>query len=63
MQELAFIMPPNASDTSDDESSIYKTTNVLLGYASKEATDDTFSQLGGHPVRLDCPICKIPAEV
>jgi pre-rRNA-processing protein TSR4 len=26
-------------------------TNVLLGYASKEPTVDDFSQLGGHPVR------------
>lgn len=25
-------------------------TNVLLGYASKEATSDDFSQLGGRPV-------------
>ena len=28
-------------------------TNVLLGYASKEATSDDFSQLGGHPTWLD----------
>lgn len=45
-------MALNDSDTSDDESSSYTSTNVLLGYASKEPTDDTFSQLGGLPV---CP--------
>ncbi|KAK4957751.1 hypothetical protein LTR66_007265 [Elasticomyces elasticus] len=28
-------------------------TNVLLGYASKEPTDDTISQLGGYPSWLD----------
>ncbi len=44
-------MALNDSDTSDDESSSYTSTNVLLGYASKESTDDTFSQLGGLPVR------------
>lgn len=27
-------------------------TGVILGYASKEATGDDFSQLGGHPVNL-----------
>ena len=29
----------------------YTETNVLLGYASKEPTEDTISHLGGHPVR------------
>lgn len=28
----------------------YTETNVLLGYASRESTDDAISQLGGHPV-------------
>ena len=42
-------MPPNDSDSSD-ESGSFSTTNVLLGYASKEPTDDEFSQLGGYPV-------------
>ncbi|KAK4549057.1 hypothetical protein LTR36_007513 [Oleoguttula mirabilis] len=28
-------------------------TTVLLGYASKEPTSDSFSQLGGHPAWLD----------
>ncbi|KAF6219184.1 hypothetical protein HO133_005009 [Letharia lupina] len=46
-------MPPNDSDSSDDESGSFTTTNVLLGYASKEPTDDEFSQLGGYPAWLD----------
>lgn len=39
------------SDSSGAEDGDYTETNVLLGYASKEATDDTTSQLGGHAVR------------
>lgn len=31
-------------------------TGVILGYASKEATGDDFSQLGGHPV------CSLPKQ-
>lgn len=38
------------SDSSGDEDEQYATTNVMLGYASKEPTDDTFSHLGGVPV-------------
>lgn len=38
------------SDSSGAEDEDYTSTNVLLGYASKEPTDDTISQLGGHPV-------------
>lgn len=38
------------SDSSGAEDDDYTETNVLLGYASKEATDDSSSQLGGHPV-------------
>lgn len=45
-------MALNDSDTSDDESLSYTSTNVLLGYASKEPIADSFSQLGGLPV---CP--------
>ena len=37
------------SDSSASEDD-YTETNVLLGYASKESTDDSISQLGGHPV-------------
>ena len=43
-------MAYNDSESSDDESGNFTTTNVLLGYASKEVTDDDFSQLGGYPV-------------
>lgn len=35
------------SDSSDGE---FEETSVLLGYASKEADEDTVSKLGGYPV-------------
>ncbi|OCK77248.1 hypothetical protein K432DRAFT_358940 [Lepidopterella palustris CBS 459.81] len=40
------------SDSSGNEDD-YTETNVLLGYASKEPTDDTISHLGGYPTWLD----------
>lgn len=40
-------MADYASDSSDGE---FTETNVLLGYASKEAEEDTISKLGGTPV-------------
>lgn len=43
-------MPPNDSDSSEEEGGSFTTTSVVLGYASKEVTDDGFSQLGGYPV-------------
>ena len=43
-------MAPDDSDTSDEDNGSFTTTNVMLGYASKEPTDDGFSQLGGFPV-------------
>ncbi|KAF4442117.1 hypothetical protein F53441_11820 [Fusarium austroafricanum] len=53
------------SDSSDGE---FEETNVLLGYASKEADEDTVSKLGGRPDWLDntapsaayarCKVCK-----
>lgn len=43
-------MPPNDSDSSDDDIEGYTTTKVLLGYASTEPTDDSFSRIGGLPV-------------
>ncbi|KAH7154913.1 programmed cell death protein 2 [Dactylonectria estremocensis] len=54
------------SDSSDGE---FEETNVLLGYASKEADDDTISRIGGCPDWLDpenapsaayarCKVCK-----
>jgi len=42
------------SDSSDDESA-FTGTNVLLGYASKESTDDSVSHLGGIPVYITTP--------
>ena len=48
-------MLPKDSDSSDEDSASFTTTNVLLGYASKETTDDTFSQLGGYPVSRKHP--------
>lgn len=36
------------SDSTEGE---FTETNVLLGYASKDADDDTISKLGGRPVR------------
>ncbi|KAL8999620.1 MAG: hypothetical protein Q9169_001580 [Polycauliona sp. 2 TL-2023] len=41
------------SDSSGDGDEQYATTNVMLGYASEEATDDIFSHLGGIPAWLD----------
>ena len=43
-------MAPYDSDSSGGEDEEYTETNVLLGYASKEPSDDTISQLGGNPV-------------
>jgi pre-rRNA-processing protein TSR4 len=45
-------MAPYDSDSSGGENDEYTETNVLLGYASKEPSDDTISQLGGKPVSL-----------
>lgn len=38
------------SDSSGAEDVDYTETNVLLGYASKEPSDDIISHLGGRPV-------------
>jgi hypothetical protein len=38
------------SDSSLEGASEYTETSVLLGYATKEPTEDTVSHLGGHPV-------------
>lgn len=48
-------MAPYDSDDSLDEDQDYTETNVLLGYASKDADDDTISRLGGRPVSLLSP--------
>lgn len=42
-------MADYASDSSEGE---FTETNVLLGYTSKEAEEDTISKLGGTPVSL-----------
>lgn len=54
---------PVAMDNYDSDSSAGDDieTNVLLGYASKEPTSDDFSQLGGHPVRIQCFACRTTA--
>ncbi|KAB8293179.1 hypothetical protein EYC80_007524 [Monilinia laxa] len=41
------------SDSSGGEEEDYTETNVLLGYAGKEAQDDTISYLGGEPTWID----------
>lgn len=45
-------MAPYDSESSGGDDNDYTETNVLLGYASKEASDDTISYLGGRPVRF-----------
>ena len=42
-------MAPYDSDSSEGEDD-YTETNVLLGFATREATDDAISHLGGQPV-------------
>ncbi|KAI0409251.1 hypothetical protein F4802DRAFT_241585 [Xylaria palmicola] len=62
-------MAPYDSDSSAGEEEDFTETNVLLGYASKDAGDDSISRLGGRPEWLDldtppsaalarCNICK-----
>ncbi|MCJ1390836.1 hypothetical protein MMC18_003697 [Xylographa bjoerkii] len=46
-------MAPHDSDSSDEDTEDFTTTDVLLGYASIEPTGDTISQLGGRPVWHD----------
>ncbi|KAI0127648.1 programmed cell death protein 2 [Xylariales sp. AK1849] len=63
------MVPYDDYDSSGGEEAEYTDTNVLLGYASKDADDDTVSRLGGCPDWLDpasppsaafakCKICK-----
>lgn len=44
------VMAAYDSDSSAGEDQDFTETNVLLGYASKNADDDTISRLGGRPV-------------
>jgi pre-rRNA-processing protein TSR4 len=53
-------MAPYDSDSSGDEDKDYTETNVLLGYAAKETSDDTISHLGGRPVRFDGSEATVP---
>ncbi|KAH6651999.1 programmed cell death protein 2 [Truncatella angustata] len=61
--------PYDDSDSSGGEEVEFEETNVLLGYASKDADEDTISRLGGYPDWLDsstppssalarCKLCK-----
>jgi pre-rRNA-processing protein TSR4 len=43
-------MDPYDSDSSLEYGKDYTETNIYLGYASKEPTEDTISHLGGFPV-------------
>lgn len=43
-------MAPYDSDSSAGEEDDFTETNVLLGYASRDAGDDFISRLGGRPV-------------
>ncbi|KAK6086302.1 programmed cell death protein 2, C-terminal domain containing protein [Seiridium cupressi] len=45
--------PYDDSESSGGEEAEYTETNVLLGYASKDADDDTISRLGGRPDWLE----------
>ncbi|OTB03168.1 hypothetical protein M426DRAFT_23961 [Hypoxylon sp. CI-4A] len=62
-------MAPYDSDSSAGEEDGFTETNVLLGYASKDPSDESISRLGGRPEWLDadnppsaalarCKICK-----
>lgn len=47
--------PYDSDDSLDDEDQEYTETNVLLGYASKDADEDTISRIGGRPVSQQPP--------
>jgi hypothetical protein len=51
-----FQMASYDSDSSLDGQTEYTETGVLLGYASKEATEDAISHLGGIPVGTSHPL-------
>ncbi|PGG96858.1 hypothetical protein AJ79_09420 [Helicocarpus griseus UAMH5409] len=66
-------MDPYDSDSSgmEDDAGDYTETNVLLGYAADEVSDDSISHLGGWPTWLDpatpppgdfakCRVCNNP---
>lgn len=53
------------SDSSLDDDIDYTLTNVMLGYASVDPSDDDISHIGGHPVSTSwavlstCPLTMI----
>ena len=51
-------MAAYGSDSSADLDD-YTETSTLLGYASKEPTDDKISQLGGHPVCIPIRLTRL----
>ena len=55
-----------SSGSSDDDLNDYTITNTLLGYASKDPTDDPVNQLGGQPVSMALtigPIMSTPSNM
>lgn len=52
-----FQMASSDSDSSLGDQTEYTETSVLLGYASKEVTEDAISHLGGVPV-CTAPSCN-----
>jgi hypothetical protein len=50
------------SDSSLEGASEYTETGVLLGYATKEPTEDTISHLGGQPVSTLTPTLTCSAK-
>lgn len=54
-------MRPYESESSD-EGEDYTETNVLLGYATKDATGDAISHIGGAPVRLRSQRNEYPTD-
>jgi len=54
-------MASHDSDSSLDDQTEYTETSVLLGYASKEATEDAISHLGGVPVSTSPPLTPNPS--
>jgi hypothetical protein len=56
--DVDFQMASSDSDSSLGDQTEYTETSVLLGYASKEATEDAISHLGGVPVSTSPPSCN-----
>lgn len=51
------------SDSSGDEDDKdYTETDVLLGYASRDANGETVSRLGGRPVSVACRLSCLPPD-